>query len=368
MRSDRLRPLLDGAGPFASIYFDDSHNTEHAEHQIDLTWRGIRKDLEAHGAGSPLVNKLERVIFASTPAVGSSGRGLIATADKVMLDEHLTRPPDYPTARLSDLPYVLPLVAHADEPADYLLVAVDHTGADVTEHRAGTEVTREVDGGGYPVHKAAGAERPGYGDPQQRTDEAARKNIRATAHTIAQLVDEFNYAEIFVLGEVRSRTDLLGTLPKRLLDRVTELTNGARHSGVDDDQVRQEIGDALRRRALTTMGEAARRFEEGRSDPDGLVAEGLAEVCAALRDGNVDTLIVNDLRDATVLADSDNTRFATDPDTLSELGAAAVQPVRADEALPLAAVAVGASLLQIDERVNPADGVAALLRYLPSTT
>ncbi len=37
---------------------------------------------------------------------------------------------------------------------------------------------------------------------------------------------------------------------------------------------------------------------------------------------------------------------------------------RADEALPLAAIAMGASLVRTDHQITPADGIGALLRYV----
>jgi hypothetical protein len=51
---------------------------------------------------------------------------------------------------------------------------------------------------------------------------------------------------------------------------------------------------------------------------------------------------------------------------LSEQGAAPTKTLRADEALPLFPKSVGASLVRTDERIAPADGVAAVLRYTPS--
>jgi hypothetical protein len=37
--------------------------------------------------------------------------------------------------------------------------------------------------------------------------------------------------------------------------------------------------------------------------------------------------------------------------------------LRADEALPLLAVATGAALVRTDERLAPTDGIGAVLRY-----
>ena len=89
-------------------------------------------------------------------------------------------------------------------------------------------------------------------------------------------------------------------------------------------------------------------------------------MCAVLREGDVDTLIVADLRDATVVTGENRTTVAPDADVLSELGEAAYRVVRADEALPFAAIATGAALVLVDTTVAPADGIAALLRYVPT--
>src|SRR2546423_227141 len=40
-----LRDLLDYGGPFASVYFDGSHDTEDAGKELELRWRAIRKQL-----------------------------------------------------------------------------------------------------------------------------------------------------------------------------------------------------------------------------------------------------------------------------------------------------------------------------------
>ncbi|MHA7649930.1 hypothetical protein ACX9NE_09275 [Mycobacterium sp. ML4] len=51
---------------------------------------------------------------------------------------------------------------------------------------------------------------------------------------------------------------------------------------------------------------------------------------------------------------------------ISEQGAAPAKTLRTDEPLPMFAVAVGASLVRTYERIIPADGVAAVLRYAPT--
>lgn len=59
----------------------------------------------------------------------------------------------------------------------------------------------------------------------------------------------------------------------------------------------------------------------------------------------------------------DRLTVAPSADVLSELGEAAYRVVRADEALPFVAMTIGASLVRVDDRITPVDGIAALLRY-----
>ncbi|HVQ99108.1 MAG TPA: hypothetical protein VMS16_09960, partial [Mycobacterium sp.] len=190
MDADRFRQLLTTKGPFASVYFDDSHDTEDAETQLDLKWRALREQLTELGADQSVVAAVEDAVKNSRPPVGRSGRGVIAGSDGVALNEHLLHPPALAVARLSELPYLVPIIEHGCDYPAYVLAAVDHTGADITLHRSGGVASETVDGGGYPVHKAAGAENAGYGDPQQRTDEAVRKNLRAVADRITEIVDQ----------------------------------------------------------------------------------------------------------------------------------------------------------------------------------
>ena len=86
-------------------------------------------------------------------------------------------------------------------------------------------------------------------------------------------------------------------------------------------------------------------------------------VCTALRDGDVETLIVGELGDATVVTGGALTTVAPDADVLSEFGEPVARIARADEALPFSAIAVGASLVRAGHLIALADGVGALLRY-----
>jgi hypothetical protein len=365
MQSDRFRPLVDAKGPFVSIYFDDSHDTQDAAAQLDARLRDVRKHLEEQSVDTAVIDAIDGAVRGAHPPVGRSGRAVIAAGETIVLDEHLIRPPTTTIVRVSGLPYLVPIIEHGLLHPVYLVVAVDHAGADITLHRAGRVSTETVEGEGYPVHKAKSVGHE-YGGAQPRTEEVIRKNIRAVVDRATHLVDESGVGLVFIEGEVASRTELASRLPERVAEKAVQLQGGGRAAGTDKAELHHEIGQEFLKRRLATIDDAAQRFAAGRGT--GLAVEGLADVTAALRDGAVDTLIIGDLGDATVVADKDLAMIAPDADTLSELGAAPERTLRADEALPLLAVATDAALVRTDERLSPADGIGAVLRYAENSS
>ncbi len=363
MRSERLRWLAKAEGPFASVYFDDSHDTADAVEQLEAKWRDIRKHLENQGAAAEIIGTLEKAILNHRPAVGRRGRAVIATREQVLVNELLISPPPGTVVRLSDYPYVVPLIDLEMPRPTYVLAAVDHTGADVTLYQGDTTRSTRIEGAGYPVHKPATAGWNGYGDFQHTTEEAVRMNSRAVADHLTRLVDEADPEVVFVCGEVRSRTDVVAELPERVTRRVSQLHASARKSGTDWTDINRLTAAELARRHREETTDIVERFEAQIGRGSGLAAEGLAAVCAALRDGDVDTLLVGEMGDATVVTGKALTAIAPDADSLSEFGEPVERVARADEALPFTAIGIGASLVRA-EGMAFRDGVGALLRYV----
>ena len=359
MHADRFRALVDAEGPFVSIYFDDSHDTADAAAQLDSRMRDVRKQLEDAAVGASVIEAVNSAVRAKHPPVGRSGRAVIVAGTTVVLDEHLAVPPVTTTLRVSDLPYIVPVVEHGMSHTHYLLVAVDHTGADIVLRDGGSHA-ESVTGSGHPVHLAHAAEAGEYGGAQGRVDEAVRKNIREVADRVTHLVDEHRVGIVFVAGD--ARTELAAALPERAADKVVLVRGGGRAQGIDEAEVHREIGAEFSRRRLADADTAGQRLAAGLGT--GLAVQGLADVAAALRDGAVDTLIIGELGEATLVADHDQlAMIGADAATVSDLGGSPDRVVRADEALPLLAVATGASLVRAGEGPSPADGVAAVLRY-----
>ncbi|WP_431237065.1 hypothetical protein ACQ86B_19735 [Mycolicibacterium aichiense] len=365
MHSDRFRPLVDAKGPFVSIYLDDSHDTEDAAAQLDARLRDIRKQLEEHSVDASVIEAVDSAVRAAHPPVGRSGRAVIAAGDTVVLDEHLIRPPTTTIVRVSELPYLVPIVEHGMLHTTYLRVAVDQTGADISVHRVARVTSENVDGDGYPVHKAKSSEGHEYGK-EHAVEEAVRKNIREVADRVTELVDETGAGLVFIEGVSSARAELASALPERVADKAVQLEGGGRAAGTDDAEVHHEIGQEFLKRRLATIDDAAQRFAAGRGA--GLAVEGLADVTAALRDGAVETLIIGDVGEATVVADAGLALIAADADTLSDLGVAPEHTLRADEALPIKAIATDAAMVRTDERISPADGVGAVLRYAENSS
>jgi hypothetical protein len=103
-------------------------------------------------------------------------------------------------------------------------------------------------------------------------------------------------------------------------------------------------------------------FESSR--PEGLVVSGLARCAAALSAGNADALVVRPglIGDRTVwVGGTHRDEVAATPET-SRAAGLPPNPQRADEALPIAALAVGAEVL-VTEDLPLTDGVGVLLKH-----
>lgn len=368
MQSERFRTLVTAPGPFASLYFDDSREAADAVEQLQNRWHHTRAQLERFGADESVVAALEREVLHHTPPVGRRGRAVIASGAQVLVSESLVSPPLSTVVRWSDYPYLVPLAALEMWRPPYVFAAVDHAGADITVHQDGIVKSETVSGEGYPVHKPVTAGWNGYGDFQRTTEEAVRMNIRAIADRLTQLVEQAGVEAVFVCGEVSARTAVVSALPARVAARVSQLHAGARNSRVDDDHIRDFIETEFARQRDAELTDIVERFAAETGRKSGLAAEGLAAVCAALRAGDVDTLIVGQVGDATVVTGQSRATVAPDADALSELGEPVYRVARADEALPFAAIAVGAALIPANSSLNPADGIGALLRYAAPDT
>ncbi|GAS89455.1 Rv2629 family ribosome hibernation factor [Mycolicibacterium brisbanense] len=361
MNTEEFRRLVDIPGPFVSAYLDDSRSD--AAKRPNVEWRSLSSKLEHMGADPSALDHMEHAILHSRPAVGRQGRAVVVTRERVLINEHVSRPPAAPVLRVSDYPFLVPLVEFGYAHPPYVFVAVDRSGAEITVHSDGDLRTEVVEGEGYPVHKAATSGFSGYVDFRSTTDEAIRVNVRAVAERITEIVDQMSPDVVFVSGEVRSRNDVISELPPRVAQKVSQLHAGSRGQRANETELGELVKGVLQRLGCVEIAETVRKYLAEMESKSGMAVEGISAVCTALRARNVAALIIGLVGDATVVTGADRAVVAPDADTLSLMGEPVSRVARADEALPFAAIAVDAALVAVDDSLTLTDGIGALLRF-----
>ncbi|MPY77322.1 MAG: peptide chain release factor 2 [Actinophytocola sp.] len=352
--------------PFASMYYESSHTTEDATKVLELTWRELADDLRAQGADADTVAALEDAVWSAPYPAGRSGRALIAAGGAVLVDRSLGEPPARPVARWSTLPYLVPLVAHAPPSVAHVVVTVDKVGAEMTgvDSTGAVAYQHPVLGSEHPVHEAGtNAGLPRRHD-REHVQETVKQNIHLVADDVTKVADAVSAELIVISGEVKGRRALRDALPDRLRDSVVDVGDGGRTQAPYSDALGEEVDSLVAERERQRIAARADQFRaELAHGTDGLAVQGISGVCAALREANVEALLIGSDDDQHIHTGADPIEVAADPEMLDQLGISVVDRDRADEALPLAAIAVGADLLVVGDDLALEDGFGALLRY-----
>ena len=349
MDTTTLRPLVTATGPFTSVYFEDSHDTEDAEKQLELKWRELKESLTAQHAPDGAVDALQAAIMDGPRATGRSGRALLAAGSEVLVDRHLADPPAATVARVSDLPYLLPLARYGELAMRHVVADVDQVGGALRaiDERGNEMAADEVTGQAHPVHHSRGGGEAHH-RMQHRTEEIKQQNATELAETIALLAERAGAELIVIAGEVQGRKAVIDALPEHARSIAREAT----HPDVSED-----LAEAVRHGLLSELIE---RFHGALNQPQGLAVRGLAAVAAALREGNVEILLVGEPGEDVVCTGSTPAQIALGEEELKAYGASEIHRQRADEAVPAAAVAVNADLVHVSEGF---EGFGAILRH-----
>ncbi|GAA5103646.1 hypothetical protein [Haloechinothrix salitolerans] len=356
--------------PFASVYYETTHTTEDATKVLELTWRELADDLRAQGADADTVAALEDAVWSAPYPAGRSGRALIASGGTVLVNRSLGEPPARPVARWSTLPYLVPLVAHALPTVPHVVATVDKVGAEVTgvDNTGAVAYHHPVLGAEHPVHEAGtNAGLPRRHD-REHVQETVRQNIHLVADDVTKVADAVGAELIVLSGEVKGRRWLRDALPDRLRDGVVDVGDGGRTQAPYGDALSEEVSGLVAERERQRIAARADQFRaELAHGADGLAVQGLSSVCATLREANAEALLIGGDDDQHVHTGADPIELATDPEVLDELGISVVDRDRADEALPLAAIAVGADLVVVGDELALEDGFGVLRRYRGGT-
>jgi peptide subunit release factor 1 (eRF1) len=352
-----LRWIADVDGPFAAAYFDCSHDTEDAARQIELRWRGVRDQLEGQGARRPDLEAIDQAVAEAPPATGRAGHGLVAARGEVQIDQRLAKPPITPLGRASHRPYLLPLATLVPRSVPYVVVVADRKGAEIRVVSHG-EQTHTVSGRKHPIHKIRGG---GWAQHriQNRVEQIVRQNMEHVARVLAHFVDDVNARLLVVAGEIQARAELAHDMTARCREIAMETEVGRRAVGWDKEALDYEVERLV---AECAAKHVAAEIDARRGLK--LETQGWVDTLEALRTANVEALLLSESTfhaERPVWAGPESHLVAARERDLKYLGFRDALRLRADEALPVAAIAVGADVLVTADQL--ADGVGALLRH-----
>jgi hypothetical protein len=362
MDTSAMRDLTTADGPFVSVHFDNSHNTEDAAKQLGIRLKEIEAALTDQRADAETVHAVLRAIRDSEPPVGRAGRSIVAAHGEVLLDQRLAAPPPAQVVRFSALPYLLPLATHVEETPAYVVVVADRIGAEVTVHGEGEPRTEKIEGADHPVHQVRGGG-SAHHDIQNRSEETVRQNLEEVARHVTKVVERSHPELVVLAGEVQSRSALHGLLPEAVRRITTEVDAGSRAPGSSHEELDRRVHELLAGRHLADLDDVAETFRAESGRDSGLAVSGLEAVTAALAEANVATLLVGSPGDTSVFAGPEPAQVAVGKAGLQALGVSDPEQRRADEAIPFAAVATGAAVVVLDERLDLWEGFGALLRH-----
>jgi hypothetical protein len=355
-----LRDLYQAGGPYASVYFEDTHESADADKEMELRWQDAREKLASHGTDEPTLGAMDAVLQEKYVPIGKSGRSIIAANGKVLLDAALPEPPQETVARYGRLPHLMPLLQHRSAGAAHVVVLVDSSGGEVYAFGVdGREVEEEtVQGEAGPVHKPRGTALK-HRKAQERVENTVAKNAQDVLAEAERLISETGAQLLVIAGEVQARTALREQLSQRAQGIAVETDTGGRAEGSDNDALQDAVDALVAEHVQATESEYVERFNAESGRDGGLATQGLDAVVNALKMSNVEFLLISDPavagRAAGVGADP------SDVSTGDDLPAEATKE-NADEAVLGAAALTGAKAVFVPE-VKLEDGIGAVLRH-----
>lgn len=386
MPTDDLSRCTEAPGPFVSLVLPTPSDRPDAGRLATRQWRNLRRTLAEQGADEPTLAAVDLAVGVDTEAVtsgvtaaadnaapadpvddvadhsGGASLAVIASHGEVLLRRPVPASAADGIARLGPLPWLTPVIAAMEATVPHLVVLLDRAGAELWGvDEQGEAVDRDVSGADWPLRRTKGG-----GWSQRRIQQRAINTWDANAKDVAveasALVRDLGAQRLLVAGESQVVSMFVDALPGDVAPMVRILSRGARdepgNATLVHDEVRHLV-DSSRAEATVQLLQRYRELVGG----GGNGAAGPEEVVMALQQGLVDTLLVHDDPDddRTAWYSPDLQQLALDDDTLRQLSAAAVEPVRLVDACVAVSLRQGAEV-----RIAPSavlDGqVGAILR------
>ncbi|MGF9753896.1 Vms1/Ankzf1 family peptidyl-tRNA hydrolase [Microvirga sp. 0TCS3.31] len=357
-----LRPAADLFGDVVTAYVDVGRASETGAQAVETRINNLARDLESAGIDETTVSALTERLGRPTGHGGDASRVVVARDGKVVTDLVVgDGVADHHHA--GQVAHLLRLGRALADAVSYVLVRVDHVGADITvSDTLGLDEREIVSEGDHDVlHKV-----PGGGWSHRRFQSRAEDSWDRNADTVAKdldgLVREVQPDVVLLTGDPRGIARIRESVAGHVTERLEVLDHGSRAEGASDDRLDEEVAAAVRRCRAARIDEVLDRL----GPVDAPKAVGVAETLEALRRGEVETLVLLEgaLEDRQAYAGPDPLLLATDPGDLTALGVDDPAPDRLEELMFRAALAQDAGLLPLHAPVGALpDGVGAVLRF-----
>jgi hypothetical protein len=353
----QLKHLYGLPGPFVTVELDATRSTQQAEHEIDLRWRSVRDDLADAGATDPDLSAVaEAVAQDRTP--GRHGLVVVASGGSVVFTGTLDDPPGRDTGSVSRLPHLMPYLAGRVQHVPHLLVVADRTGADIG---SGPNETESVDGDRHPVHRTG---RDDWSERhfQNRVENTWEANARDVVDEVIRRANGSGAELVVLAGDERATALIRAGLEAASGPPVTLIPGGRADGGAPPAEA---VRDAVLHHVWAHRRQLLEHLQQNLGR-ERYAAAGVPDVVAALRQGQVDTVVLSHDPSSTLRAwvGPQPLDFALDRDDLLATGVENPVQDRLDAALLRAIVGSGAKLLITPNAHDYVpDGIGALLRY-----
>lgn len=357
-----LRPAAELYSDVVTAYVDVGRASETGAQAVDTRINNLARDVESVGIDEATARAVTERLARPTGHGGDASRVVVAHRGEVVTDLVLgDGVTDHHHA--GPVAHLLRLGRALADAVSYVLVRVDHTGADITvSDTLGLDAREIVSEGDHDVlHKVPGG---GWSHRrfQSRAEDSWDRNADVVAKDLDRLVREVDPDIVLLTGDPHGISRIRESVAGHVTDRLEVLEHGSRADGASDDRLDDEVAAAVQRCRNARIDEVLDRL----GPADAPKAVGVAETLEALRRGEVETLILLEgaLEDREAYAGPDPLLLATDPGELTALGVEDPSPDRLEELLFRAALGQDASLLPLHAPVGLLpDGVGAVLRF-----
>lgn len=358
-----LAELVQAPGPFATVYLTTEAEIDNAAQRNERRWRQVRDDLAAQGAPASLLDAIDGLV----PEAHREGQalGVVGTEAGVLHVEHHPEVLKADVGRWAALPSLVPVLEWRQMSPPHVAVLADRTGADIIGFRrelpdlyreAGMSTSKDevqkVQAGGWSQRRY-----------QERAENTWEENAEAAATEVAKLVERIGARLVVVAGDTRALALLRQSLPREVVDMVVEVDGGRGADGSEDEFV-EGLARAVATAVASDTVAVLEKFREELGQGD-RACDGLARTIEALRQGQVEVLLVHDdlTSDRTAWFGEGPTMIGLSADEVRGLGADVVQEARLHDVVVRAALGTSAGVRVVPHGGGPTDGIGAILRW-----